>query len=341
MPNLQLNSLKKEEFSTFDIITFGSASWDVFLELKEAIKNKQVFFDGKKIYFPMGSKVNIKGIHFFSGGGGTNTAVGFAKQGFRVAYCGLIGDDLFGIEILKELKEKGVDCRFVLKTNLKPTNCSVVLTCQNIDRTILSYRGASEELINEKIPYEKLSAKWFYLAPLSGKSATLTTNLIKFAKERKIKVAFNPGNSQILLPKKIIKDIIKKVDILILNQEEASLLTGIYPTKEKEIFKEIDNMCPGIVIITKGAKGVIVSNGKEIYQAKVLKIKVIDKTGAGDSFGSGFVSGFIKSQGKIDYSIQLGIANSSACIGKWGAKNGLLKEGDNWKKVEIKKTILK
>lgn len=320
----------------FDIITFGSATWDVFLRPKniKILKDKK-FITGKGICFDLGSKVDVGEIYFSSGGGGINTAATFAKQGFKVAYCGRVGDDVSGREIIEELKNLGIDCQFVLKTKLKPTNYSVVLTGQNMDRTILVYRGASENLTEKNIPYEKLSANWFYIAPLSGKTAVLTKNIVDFARKNKIKVVFNPGNSQLFLPPKILKDILRKVDILILNQEEASLLTKIFFQKEKEIFKKIDELCPGIAIMTKGPEGVIVSDGKELYQAKILKVKVIDRTGAGDSFGSGFVSGFIKTRGDIEYSIQLGIANSASCLQKWGAKNGLLKKEAQFKKVKV------
>jgi len=305
----------------FDIVTFGSATWDIFLRPQkiETIKNKK-FITGEGICFNLGSKVDFKEVHLSSGGGGTNTAATFANQGFKVAYWGTVGDDIFGRKIIEELGELAIDSRFVLKTAKRPTNLSVILSLAGEDRTILVYRGASEiggEL--KTIP----RAKWFYIAPLSGKLAKITEKIVDFAKKNKIKVALNPGNSQLYLGD--IKDIIKKVDILILNQEEASLLTKIPYQKEKEIFAKIDEFCPGIVVMTKGEKGVAVSDGKRLYKVEAPRVKVIDKTGAGDAFGSGFVSGFIQSRGDIEYAIQLAMANAVSCLRKVGAKNGLLK----------------
>jgi len=63
---------------------------------------------------------------------------------------------------------------------------------------------------------------------------------------------------------------------------------------------------------------------------------VVDRTGAGDSFASGFVSGFLQKNGDIEYAIQLAIANSTACLTKLGAKNGLLEKGEDFNKVIIK-----
>lgn len=325
----------------FDIITFGSATWDVFLRPKnfEVLKNRK-FITGKGICFDLGSKVNIEELYLFSGGGGTNTAATFAKQGFKIAYCGTIEDDIFGREIAEELKKLSIDTSFILKTKLKPTNFSIVLNSSGEDRTILVFKGASETLSAADIDWNKLKAEWFYLAPFSGKLTEITEKIVDFAQKNRIKIAFNPGICQLSLVEKTLKRIFKKINILILNQEEASLLTGIEYNKEKEIVAKIDEMCPGIAIMTKGPEGVVVSDGKELYQAKILKVKVIDRTGAGDSFGSGFVSGFIRTRGNIEYSIQLGIANSASCLQKWGAKNGLLRNGQKFVKVEVIKNKL-
>ncbi len=322
----------------FDIITFGSATWDIFLRQApgwQIVKGKK-FITGKGICFNLGSKVDIKDIYFFSGGGGTNTAATFSKQGFKTAYCATVGDDIAGREIIQELKKLGINCQFVFKTKLKPTNRSVILSSDlEKDRTILVYRGASELLGKKDISWKKLKARWFYLAPLSGKPCRITEDIVNFAYRNKIKIVFNPGNCQLSLPPKTLKRILKKVDILILNQEEASLLTKIPYQKEKEIFKKIDELCPGVAIMTKGSKGVVISDGKHLYWAKAPKTKVVDRTGAGDSFGSGFVSGFIKSKGNIEFALQFAMANSSSCLKEWGAKSGLLKKAEKFKKIKV------
>ncbi len=327
----------------FDIITFGSATWDVFLKPRkyQVAKNKK-FITGKGICFNLGSKVDIEDIYFASGGGGTNTAATFSKQGFKTVYYATVGDDISGREIIEELEKLGINTQFILKTKEKPTNHSIVLNIPGQDRTILVYRGASELLCDRDISWENLrKAKWFYLAPLSGKLAKITEKIVNFAHKNEIKIAFNPGNSQLSLPSKILKRILKKVDVLILNQEEASLLTKIPFQKEREIFKKIDEFCPGITIMTKGPKGVVISDGKYFYRAGILDIKVIDRTGTGDSFGSGFVSAFIHSKGSIEKAIQLATANASSCLKEWGAKKGLLKKGSKFKKVKIQKNELK
>jgi len=323
----------------FDVITFGSATQDIFIRPKNfRVINKKEFITNQGICFSLGLKIDIKDFFISSGGGGTNTAVTFANQGLKVAYCGKVGNDLAGEKIIEELKKFKIETSFVFKTK-KLTNHSIILSIPKKDRTVLIYRGASGFLEKKDIPWSKLKTKWFYLAPLSEKLCHLFEPLVNFAQKNKIKVAVNPGNSQLLLPKQTLKRILKKIDILILNQEEASFLTKIPYEKEKEIFKKIDEICPTISIMTKGSEGVIVSDGKYLYQAFTLKSKVIDKTGAGDSFSAGFVAKFIKTQNIIE-SIHLGIANATSCLKKWGAKQGLLKENSQYQKVKVKRISL-
>ena len=324
----------------YDVITFGSATWDIFLDLEKPhfIKSKK-FITNKGICFNLGSKRDVSDIGFASGGGGTNTAVSFKKQGLKVAYCGAVGDDISGNEVINRLEKSGVDCSLVFKNKLKPTNHSVILDSgSNKDRTILAYRGASEVLDRKDIPWSKLKARWFYLAPLSGKLANITKDIVDFAKINGIKVAFNPSNSQLIL--KDLRKIVDKVDVLLINQEEASVLTEIPFKKEIKIFKTIDKMCPGITIMTKGSDGVVVSDGNYLYRAKPGKIKIVDRTGAGDSFGSGFVSGLIRFENNIEEAIQLGIANANSCLQKQGAKNGLLGKEAKFKKAKVTKNKL-
>ncbi|MFH1509671.1 MAG: carbohydrate kinase family protein [Candidatus Nealsonbacteria bacterium] len=321
----------------YDIITFGSASRDIFLKSSDfLVVDQKKFVAGKGLCLSLGSKINVEDICFLTGGGGTNTAATFSNQGFKTAFCGMVGDELAGELLIKELNRLKIDTKFVSKTKNKTTNYSVILSSGTRERTILTYRGAAGELSSKDIPWSSLDAKWLYLAPLSGKLSYLTEEIINFAKKKGMKVAINPGASQLSLPKSSLERILKKVDLLFLNQEEASILTKVSYEKEEEIFKKIDKLVSGIFIMTKGSKGVVVSDGKQLYRSGIIKIKAVDWTGAGDSFSSGFLSGLISSKGDIEYAIQLGIANSAACLSVLGAKNGLLKKKDKWKKVKVK-----
>ena len=310
----------------FDVITFGSATWDIFIrdnDLSFVIGGKT----GKEVCFPLGSKIDVDEIRFFSGGGGTNTATTFAKQGLKTAYCGAVGNDLAGESVIKDLKRVGVNTSLIQKVSKKPTNHSLILSIPNQDRTIFSYKGASNLVSFKNID---LSAKYFYLSPLSKSFEYL----VNYAWKRGIKVAVNMGQSQLNLPKKKLEKILSKTNILILNKEESSLLSGIPYEKEEEIFDYISNFYSGIFVMTKGSKGLLAFDGKRKYKCGILKSKVVDRTGAGDSFAAGFVSEYIIS-GDILKAIQFGSANATSCLTKWGAKNGIINRNDEYRKIKI------
>ncbi|SRR6056297_905282 len=322
----------------YDVITFGSATKDYFLTLKEGtynIKKNRDSITGEDLVFPLGSKIEIKKLFGFTGGGGTNSAVTFSKQGLKTAYVGSVGKDESGREIIEGLKNNNVSINFINKVDDLKTAYSAVLSIPQEERTILIYRGACHYMKEEDIAWDKIkNTKWFYLAPISEKSAELTEPIINFAKKNNIKVAANLSKDQIDLGLDKLKPILSPLKALLLNEEEAVLLSGL-KDNEKAI-KKLVKYINGVVVITKGEKGVIAGDKNKIWKAGTPDTEVVEKTGAGDSFGSGFITGLIKGK-DIEFSIQLGTANASSCIKERGTKNGLLNKDDwgNIPKIKI------
>lgn len=329
----------------FDIVTFGSATRDLFVKSKDfkTLKNKE-FITGQGVCFGLGSKIYLDDLLFATGGGGTNTAVTFSKQGFKTAYVGRVGKDAGGKAIKEELNDLKIT-GFVSEDSKLKTAYSIIISVSLKERTILVYNGACHYSETKDIPFAKLKAKWFYIAGLSGKSAQTLLPIISFAKKNKIKVALNPSAAQLNLGLSGLKNILNIVDVLLVNQEEGAKLAGLPFQREKEIFKKLDEYVKGIVVMTRGPKGVIVSDGKHIYSAGTFKEKkYIDRTGAGDAFGSGFVSGLMH-KGKTEEAIRLGSANGTAVVEELGAKNGLLTKSrfekeSRWKNFKITKNKL-
>jgi sugar/nucleoside kinase (ribokinase family) len=84
----------------------------------------------------------------------------------------------------------------------------------------------------------------------------------------------------------------------------------------------------GIAVMTDGARGAIVSDGRYIYRAGIFKEKkLVDRTGAGDAFGSGFVAGFILKK-DIHFALRLASANATSVVEKIGAQAGILRRKD-------------
>lgn len=322
----------------FDIITFGSATRDIFVRSKDLkIIDSPEFPTGKGIAVEAGAKIYIEELVFASGGGGANTAATFALQGLKAAYVGLIGNDVGGLEIFRELNNLGADCNFIKTTDKAKTPYSIILSALGQERSILVYEGASHLLAVDDVPWEEIKdAKWFYIAGLSGESAKVFEPLINFAGQNKIKLAVNPGHDQLNKDLEIFKKSLGQIDILIANQEEVSVICGIDYKNESDLFKKFDELVPGIAVMNKGPQGVAVSDGKNIYRAGIPQSDYVDRTGAGDAFGSALVAVLIRG-GTIGEAIQLGTANATSTIQQIGAKNGLLKKGDwgPWEKVKV------
>lgn len=329
----------------YDIVTFGSATRDSFLRLKKEsyrILEERGAQEGKSLCFPLGAKIFIENLQVASGGGATNTAATFANQGFEVAVCSKVSSDKRGEAVIEELKKFKMGTQFIKRDKRYPTAYSVILSAPIGERTVLIYRGACHFMELEDIPWEKLTkVKWFYLAPLSEKSTQLFGPLVKFAREHKIKIAANPGSGQLGLTQEVLKSILSQIDILILNKEESSLLTKISPQNQEMMIKELNSLTGGIVVMTKGKEGSVVSDGKYLFEAGVPSVLPLEKTGAGDAYGSGFLSGLLQ-KNDIEYAIQLATANATSCIQKTGAKSGLLKKGNwgIWPRVRVKKKML-
>jgi len=349
-----LSGKTPKESDKFDIITIGSATRDVLIKSQEfkILKDEQ-FATGQAECFALGSKIEIKDIVFTSGGGGTNMAVTFARQGLKTACIGTIGEDLDGEEIIDELIREEVNTdyfqRNIDEKDSVRTAYSVILVHPSAERTILSYKGEGQHFDVGKVPFDKLKTNWLFLDSLGGHYDLLET-AVKWAKSKDIKIATNPGGKELEHGLDKLKILLENADIVVMNQEEAAGLARIDYKKEDEIFKFMDKIVKGIFIMSKGPEGVAVSDGKNtrpngssgrIYKAGIPDSPVVERTGAGDAFSSGFVAEYIKS-GDMEKAIQFATANASSVVSKFGSKAGILKKGDwgPWPLVEVEKSPL-
>jgi len=318
----------------YDIISIGSASKDVFLVSKDfkLIKSKK-FPTGIGECLAYGSKVELGNVFFDTGGGGTNSACTFANFGLNTSIVTKIGKDIYGIEILHVLTEKGVDVSNLLVDKVHSTAYSTILIMPGGDRSILVYRGASANFSIADFNWPKLKTKWFYITSLAG-NLPLLNKIFAFAKKNKVKIFWNPGGDELKLGREKLKSLIKQAYVLDLNREEAQKLTG--KNEIKAIFKEINQLSPGYNVITDGSNGAYLSDGMMIYFAKALPAKVINTTGAGDAFGSAFCAGLIL-KNDWDYALRLGILNSHGVVENMGAKKGLLSKLPKQQDLDIVK----
>lgn len=340
----------------FDVISIGTATRDVFLRspLFKVFQDpghleKLGFPTGEAQCFALGSKIDIDEITLASGGGANNTAITFGRQGLKTAALLTVGDDASADEVLASLKRERVKA-IPIRHKQSRTSYSTILLSQNGERTILSYRDARQNLRKEDVPFGHLKAKWAYLAPGTIDFETVRAVVDHLANHETL-VAINPSSHFIRFGLERTRLVLERVKILILNREEGALLTGIPFDRERDIFKKLGEIVKGIVVMTDGANGSLVSDGVNLYRAGTFRERrIVDRTGAGDAFGSGFIAGLVHTKelckdgacgvDNIRYALRLASANGTATVECVGATCGLLTrkqfESDaRWKELPI------
>jgi ribokinase len=300
-----------------DIVTLGSATVDVFVKTRkpQIVKHRQ----HEDVCYAIGEKVLVDDLHVDTGGGGTNTAVAFSRLGLKTGWVGKLGKDLHAKTVLDEMKREKVNAMVSRGTGM--TGYSVILTGLEHDRTILAYKGVNDKLSSADVPWKKLGTKWLYLSAMLGKSFDTLVKAAQFAKQNNIKYAFNASMYLARQGVKALWPIIKDCDVLVLNREEAQALLGTQK-RCRDMLPELQKYAK-IAVITDGPRPAHAYNGIEHYEITPPDIKVVETTGAGDAFASGFVAGLIVKK-DIAAALQWAMAESCSVIQHIGAKQKLL-----------------
>jgi len=300
----------------FDVVVFGSAFYDTYI-LSDEFTLKQTT-DGEMLCAPYGKKVELKDVVVTTGGGATNAAVCFERMGLQTGLVTCIGRDFWGRMVREQLEQEGVSPLYIQIHKSKKTSSSIALVGKDGDRTILVHRGASNHLSWRLVNWNKLDGDWSYLSSLGGDFALLE-KIIRWSKEKEIKLAFNPGGGELREREKLIK-ILPDLEILLLNKQEALQLIG-----EDRINKAWFYDCgAAMTVITNGAKGAdVFTKSKQNYHQDSIKTKAVEVTGAGDAFGSSFVAGIINGL-TVEKAQKLAAYNSASVVEHIGPKQGLL-----------------
>lgn len=321
-----------------NILSIGAAVQDVFLRDSagfEPVIDKETGEPFLKL--GVDGKADVHQIEFSTGGGATNASVTFARQGLGAIFMGTIGHDPAGKAVLEMLDAENVDTSGVTYSEKYNTGYSVLLVAPDGSRTILTYRGASTyyDASNFDLHTVEPWIDWIYLSSMAGNMEALD-KIVSHAKERKVKVFINPGKGELAKLDKL-KALLDDVEILSVNKEEAQQI--VEGETLEELIRHMLNIVP-VAIISDGPNGVIASDGKTIVRAGMYEdVPVIDRTGAGDAFGSGFLSQWV--QGKsLKESIIFASANSTSVVQEIGAKTGILGQHVNLHEMPLNEESL-
>lgn len=320
----------------FDCITFGGATRDIFFKTSKGF----IFPDPedeeeKLLAFKYGQKIITDNAIFSFGGGAFNTAVSLNKLGLKVSTHINVGRDESAHSIVEKLRDIGVDTCLVKTDPVNHTALSL-LVMDKKDHVAFLHRGANNYL---KFPQQEIlkRTKWFFITSLTGHSARMLPELIEFADLNNIKVAINPGGSQLKGDCGNLRGMLDKIELIILNHEEAETLACSEDnceviTDTRLLLNKIQKMGPKKVIVTEGEDGSYYYDGNTINFEPASKVKLVkDTTGAGDAFGSTFLAGIIKGL-SVQKSQKMAAINAANVTEFTGAQDGLLTE----KEIESK-----
>ncbi|GDX62218.1 5-dehydro-2-deoxygluconokinase [Candidatus Levyibacteriota bacterium] len=299
-----------------DCITVGDVTIDWFLQIAD--ENMGIEARDDLISIRSGGKILVDKSSFCTGGNAFNVAVGLSRLGLNTSICAEMGDDSFSQIITKTLLNEKIDTSLIIQSRAE-TSFAVGLQVKK-DRTLFVHHVIREH----NFSFSNISAKWIYLSSIGEHWRNAYEKTIKFASENNTMIAFNPGSLQ-LKDLRFVRDIIAKSSIVFLNEDEACLITENKNNNDmNKIINQILDYGAKSISITSGNKGSYYANKNgDRFSIQPFPCIIVEKTGAGDSYASGFLSAIIKNNSPRD-AMRWGSINAASVIEKIGAQEGLM-----------------
>ena len=287
---------------SFDILAAGEINPDLVLtgDVVPAFKQVEQLVDSATLSIGSSSAI---------------FACGAARLGLKVGFIGICGDDLFGRFMLDEMTRRSVDVTAVIVDPAVPTGMSVILSTQS-DRAILTHVGSMDRLCAEQVTDELLArTRHLHVASYFLQTALQPglPDLFRRAHALGLTVSLDP-NWDPSGKWSGFDELLPLVDVFLPNENEALALTG-EATVEPALAR-LAEKCPWVAV-KLGPRGAIARHKMETTSAPVLKVEVIDTTGAGDSFDGGFLYGFLHGW-SLERALKFGVACGSLSTRKAG-----------------------
>lgn len=310
----------------FDMISIGDATEDVFVRLDEASVKCTLDGTNCKLIMDFATKIPVDRVDKLIGGNSANVAVGSSRLGLKSAFYVVLGDDEQGRLIKKKLLEDKVSPKYIQLKKGTKTNYSVVLN-HGPERTILVHH----EERSYKLPkFEK--SKWVYYSSMGKGFERIHKDLEKYVKKNNVKLGFNPGTHQFRKGRKFLAPLLKASEVVFLNKEETQFLMQTKSNDFHVLCKKLKSTGCKIAVVTDGPNGSYAYDGKDFYYHNIFDVPVIERTGCGDSYSTGFIGALYHGKSWQE-AMSWGTLNAASVIQKIGPEEGLAKL--SW----IKKTL--
>ena len=257
----------------------------------------------------------------FPGGKGLNQAVATARAGAKVRMIGNLGDDPYAKILREVLVAEKIDDSGVVDTP-DSTGIALIEVDQSGQNRIVVVSGANAKLKAEN--FSPNSDEKIVLAQLESPIEELE-KIFRAAKKNRYKTVLNPAPAQKLPP-----TFLAEIDLLIPNEYEAELLTGIKVTDLESAEKSARILISqGVaeIIITMAEKGAIYVSENRVIRQAAYKVSAVDTTAAGDAFCGGLVAEMARGK-NIEAALKFAAAAGGLATTKPGATTSLPTENE-------------
>jgi sugar/nucleoside kinase (ribokinase family) len=265
------------------------------------------------------TKLNEAKLILAPGGSSSNTIKGLANLGHSCAFYGKRGNDKFGQQFVQSIKELGITS-LVTTSKTHSTQLCLCLISPDGDRTMRCYPGAANEISSKDITpdlFEGVTLVHIEGYALYMNDPQFTQTVMQMAKANGARISFDLSSFEMVnMFKPLILHLLRNyIDIVFANADEVKALTGLDPY---EGCKNLKNHCD-IAVVMVGKEGCYVGSKDHIIQSPASEVNVIDTTGAGDLFVSGFLHGILKDL-PLETCAQYGNLTGAAVVGVYGAE---------------------
>lgn len=311
-----------------DVTAIGDIVTDAFIKLfdDQAVTYKND--EGKWLAMKFATKLPFDHVEILEAvGNAANAAVAFSRLGLDTDFVTNVGDDSHGRDMIASLQKDKIDTRFVRINRGKKSNYHYVLWYKE-ERTILinheKYDYHWPHLRPNEVP------KWVYFSSISEGALDYHDQVADWLEANPdVKLAFQPGTFQMQAGVERLKRIYARSEVIILNREEAVLVTGGNYDDLHDLLNRLHGLGAKIAVITDGPDGAYASDGQQRLKMPLYPDPAPPKerTGAGDAFASTFVAALAKGN-TIEGALQWAPINSMNVVQKVGAQAGLLSEAE-------------
>ena len=251
------------------------------------------------------------------GGSAANTIVGLARLGCSTSIIGKIAEDDEGDLIEYNLAVNGVYTNNLIYSESGSTGKCIGFVDKNGERCLYISPGVNDDIkIGEINPLNIMRCKIMHYTSFVGDSFNTQIELLeKLSKETLL--SFDPGMLYVEKGFDELKPILERTDILLINESELRLLCNNDYDDLKELTLGLLDLGIDTVVVKQGSKGVFAINNSQECFVEAYECEVVDTTGAGDSFNSGFLYSFLKGY-DLEKSCQIGNWVASKAIQGFG-----------------------